>query len=326
MKLSVVIICWNDWKVIENCLRSIFENKPKIEFEVIVPDNGSTDGSVERILEQFPMVRLVENDANLGFARGNNAGIRKASGEYILILNPDTIVNAGSLDRWIEFAARHPEAGAFGCRVLNPDGTYQESARPFPTPLRYWIAALYLRPLGYLSNVFLSDKYVGWKGDSERTVDWQSGCCVMFRGALLNRLGGFDEQFFYHYEEVDLCRRLWTAGYSIAFTPEVTITHLGGQSVGRYPVRFVLERGRNRYRYFYKHFGRRGARQLRCIELVRLRLRYAGFTVQRLFQHSDSLETRMEIFRTCIEWNKRINPTRFVENGEEPEIVATQHA
>src|ERR1017187_9536574 len=142
MKLSIVIICWNDWKVIENCLRSILENTHRIEYEVIVSDNGSTDGSVDKIRAQFPAVRVVENRANLGFAKGNNVGICEARGEYVLILNPDTIVHDGSLARWIDFADRHPEAGAFGCRVHNPDGTYQGSGRPFPTISRYLVAAL----------------------------------------------------------------------------------------------------------------------------------------------------------------------------------------
>src|ERR1700733_9868587 len=120
MKLSIVIICWNDWKVIENCLLSIFKSTHLIQFEVIVSDNGSTDGSVERIRTQFPSVRIIENRANLGFAKGNNAGIREASGEYVLILNPDTIIHDGSFDRWVVFADRNPGAGAFGCRVHNP--------------------------------------------------------------------------------------------------------------------------------------------------------------------------------------------------------------
>src|ERR1035437_8428332 len=133
MKLSIVIICWNDWKVIKDCLRSIVEGTHQIQYERIVSDNGSRDGSVDKIALQFPTVRLVENRANLGFAKGNNAGIREARGEYVLILNPDTIVHDGSLDRWIKFAENHPEAGAFGCHVQNLDGSYQRSARPFPT-------------------------------------------------------------------------------------------------------------------------------------------------------------------------------------------------
>src|SRR5213080_2162859 len=215
MKLSIVIICWNDRKVIGDCLQSIIAGTHTTEFEVIVSDNGSTDGSVEWIRQSFPRVRVVENGANLRFSKANNVGIRASRGELVLILNPDTLIHDGALDTWVEFADRHPEVGAFGCRVLNADGSYQEPARPFPTIWREWVAALYLRRLAHLSDVFISDTYTGWRGDTERSVDWQSGCCVMLRADLLKRLGGFDEQFYYYYEDVDLCRRVWEAGSPI---------------------------------------------------------------------------------------------------------------
>jgi GT2 family glycosyltransferase len=321
MKLSIVIICWNDWKVLENCLKSIFEGTTNTEFEVIVSDNGSTDGSVERIRVQFPAVRIVENRANLGFAKGNNAGIRETHGQYVLILNPDTIVHKGSLDRWMEYADRHPEAGAFGCRVLNPDGTYQESARPFPTVRRSLIAALGLRPLGRLGRVFLSDKYEGWKGDCEREVDWQSGCCVLFRGDLLRSLNGFDERFFYHYEEVDLCHRVWKSGHAIRFTPEVTITHLGGQSVGRFPVRFALETNRNCYRYFYKYFGRTGVRRCRQIILTHLGIRRLSYGLKYWWKPTETVKRRLETYRVAAEWNRKLDPIEFAERGTEPKLL-----
>jgi GT2 family glycosyltransferase len=320
MKLSIVIICWNDWKVIENCLRSIFDGTHKIEFEVIVSDNGSTDGSVEKIRQRFPAVRVVENRANLGFARGNNVGIRIASGEYVLILNPDTIIHDGCLDRWIEFADCNPGVGAFGCKVYNPDGTYQESARPFQTPLRLWLTALGLRPLGYLVPGLVADTYLRWKGDTEREVDWQSGCCVMFRGDVLRQQNGFDECFFYHFEEVDLCRRVWNAGHPIRFTPEASITHLGGQSVGRFPIRFAIEISRNRYRYYYKHFGKSGAQRCRRIVLVHFRIRQAAYGLLNLVSPSDKLKGRLEMYRAVIEWNKLVDPVAFVERGVEPQL------
>ena len=320
MKLSIVIICWNDWKVIENCLRSIFESTHKIQYEVIVSDNGSTDGSVEKIRAQFPAVRVVENRANLGFAKGNNAGIREAGGEYVLILNPDTIIHDGSLDRWIEFADRHPEAGAFGCRVHNPDGTYQRSARPFPTISRYLVSAFGLRFLGHLNHPVLSDEYEGWKGDTEREVDWQSGCCVMLRGDLLKKLGGFDEQFFYQFEEVDLCRRVWGAGYRIRFTPEVSITHLGGQSVGRFPVRFAIEVCRNGYRYFYKHYGARGARQYRRMMLTKLRIRQVGYGFANLVRPNDMEEAGSRCIAPPCVGTSKLDPVQFVEHGIEQPV------
>jgi len=321
MKLSIVIICWNDLKVISDCLRSIITGTYSTEFEIIVSDNGSTDGSLEFIRQNYPAVRVIENHANLGFAKGNNVGIRVSAGEYILILNPDTLIHDGALDRWVGFADRHPEAGALGCRVLNPDGSYQNPARPFPTLWRDWLSALYLRSLAHLSDVFISDTYVGWEGDSERAIDWQYGCCVMFRSDLLKHLGGFDEQFFYSYEEVDLCRRVWKAGYPILYTPEATITHLGGQSVNRFPIRFELEKLHSRYRFFYKYYGRRGARHCRRAQLARLRVRQLGYGIKRLLQNTDGLERRLEMYRLCFQWNKRIDPVRFVEGGEEPDFT-----
>lgn len=323
MKLSIVIICWNDWKVIENCLRSIFDGTHHIEYEVIVSDNGSTDGSVEKVRGQFPAVRVVENRANLGFARGNNAGIREARGEYVLILNPDTIVHEGSLDRWIEFGDRYPDTGGFGCRVQNPDGTYQESARPFQTPLSSWVAALGLRLLSHLAPAQLADSYLRWKGDTEREVDWQSGCCIMFRGDVLRKVNGFDERFFYHFEEADLCHRVWDAGYPIRFTPEASITHLGGQSVGRFPIRFAIEASRSRYRYYYKHFGKRGARQCRRIVLMHHRVRRLGYGLLSLIRPSDILRSRLEMYRAVIEWNRLVDPVEFVETGKEPDLGRT---
>src|SRR5207249_1939832 len=129
MKLSVVILCWNDWSVIKDALQSIFDTTRNLDYEVIVSDNGSTNGTIGSIRQTFhqPNLRIVENNANLGFARGNNAGIAQASGEYILILNPDTIMHSGSLDKLVEFADQHPEGGAFGCRVVYLDGRYQTS-------------------------------------------------------------------------------------------------------------------------------------------------------------------------------------------------------
>jgi GT2 family glycosyltransferase len=159
VKLSIIILCWNDLKVIGDCLRSIYAETRGFEFEVIVSDNGSSDGSIEFIHNKYPRALVLENGCNLGFAKGNNAGIVQATGEYVLILNPDTIIHDRALDKLVVFAEQHPNAGAFGCRVLNSDGSYQGPARPFPTIFRDWLAALYLRPLSYLSDIFVSDTY-----------------------------------------------------------------------------------------------------------------------------------------------------------------------
>jgi len=323
MKLSIVILCWNDLGVIVNCLRSIYASTHSTEFEVIVSDNGSTDGSAEFIRARFPEVQVIENGVNLRFAKANNVGIRASKGEYILILNPDTIIHDGTLDRLVMFADQHTEAGAFGCRVLNVDGTYQVSSRPFVSLRGEWIAALHLRTLGYLSERFLADSYIGWKGETQRTIDWHSGCFALIRADLVKRLGGFDEQFFYYYEDMDLCRRIWNAGYPIIYTPDGTITHLGGQSTKRFPMAFQLDRQVTRYRYFYKYFGKRGAIGCRRISLVSLLLRRVAHGLLQILRPSSAGKSRLEALRLTFEWNLRVNPVRLVENGEEPEL-ATQ--
>lgn len=320
MKLSIVIICWNDLKVIANCLKSIFEETRNFEFEVIVSDNGSTDESLDYIRSHFVNVRIVENKANLGFAKGNNAGIRVAQGEYILILNPDTVILDRALEKWVTFADRHPEAGAFGCRVLNPDGSFQNPARPIPTLSGYLVSAMYLRWLGRLSRAFAGDLYPGWEGRDERPIGYQMGCCVMFRGEILKRLGGFDERFFYCFEETDLCCRVWQSGSSIAFYPGAEVTHIGGQSVGRFPIRFALETCRSGYRFFHKHYGLKGAINIRRIYLFSLCLRYCGYKLLSFFRSSEALENRLKMYQVAIKWNFLLEPIRFIESGKEPNV------
>jgi len=319
MKLSIVIICWNDFKVIQDCLKSIYAETTPLDFEVIVSDNGSTDRSIPFIREHFPQVRIIENGANLGFARGNNAGIRAALGEFVLILNPDTIIHGKSLQVLVAFADHHPDAGAFGCRVLNRDGSDQGPARPLPSVRAYLISALCLGFLGRLSGVFGSDTYLDWDGRTEREIGYQSGCCVMLRRALLDQLHGFDERFFYHFEETDLCCRVWKAGWRVLFCPEAEITHLGGQSVGRFPIRFALETYRSRYRYFYKHFGEKGLRRIRLVSFLALALRWCGYSLVHFVRPREALGNRLQCYRVLLAWNWRLNPLRFIRDGTEPE-------
>lgn len=322
MKLSVVILCWNDLGVIADCLASIYTGTHCVDFEVIISDNGSTDGSIEFIRSSYPQVRVIENGRNLRFAKGNNVAIEASRGEYVLILNPDTIVHDGALDSLIAFADRHPEGGAFGCKVLNSDGSYQGCARPLPTLESEWIAAFWLKALGLLSDRLHAGLYWRWKGDEERTVGWLAGCFILFRGELLKRLGGFDPQFFYYYEDTDLCHRVWDAGYTVVYTPIGVITHLGGQSTKkRFPeLAFQLDAQITRYRYFYNYYGERGVRSCRRSALMSLLVRRLGYGVLHLAKPSEALRSRLGVLRALFQWNRKVDPVRLVQNGEEPEL------
>jgi len=322
MKLSVVILCWNDMKVIGDCLKSIYETTRKMEFEVIVSDNGSTDGSMELIRREYPRVKVIENGKNLRFAKGNNVGIEASEGEYVLILNPDTIIHEGAFDGLVRYADKHPEAGAFGCRVLNADGSYQGCIRPFPTLHGEWARALGMKWLAHFSEWFTADEYVKWKGETERTVGYPAGCCLLVRSELLRRVGAFDPQFFYYYEETDLCRRIWDAGYPVLYTPSVSITHLGGASTNKKfpPIGFAIDQQVTRYLYFYKHFGARGARSARRSNVTGLVLRWMAASVQHLVKPSEASKQKLELVRTMLEWNYRVDPVRLAQTGEEPEL------
>ncbi len=146
------------------------------------------------------------------------------------------------------------------------------------------------------------------------------------RGDLLRHLGGFDERFLYHFEEVDLCRRIRNTGALILFTPDVHITHLGGQSVGRFPVHFAIEKNRNQYRYFYKHFGEAGVRRCRLVSLLKIAVRRAGYRAVRAFRPSDALERRSQMYRAVWDWTLHLDPVQFVTTGREPAVVTNTTA
>lgn len=321
-KLSIVILCWNDGEVIYNAIRSIYEKTRSVDFEIIVSDNGSAEGLLAGIRGVFPYpnLHIVENRANLGFARGNNAGIAAAQGDYILILNPDTIMHEGALDRLVDFADQHREGGAFGCRVLYLDGRYQTSAMVAPSVSRFWMLALGLNRLARFCSLLRGTVYSGWQGNTEREIDWQSGCCVMFRGKLLKELGGFDPQFFYQCEEVDLCKRVWDAGYKVLFTPHAEITHIGGQSVKRARTRLDLETHRSRYKYFYKHFGARGASRIRYPILLLYFRRWFIAKLASLFRPSENNRAIEESYTVQMKWNYQLDPIRFARSREEPDL------
>ena len=322
MKLSIVILCWNDLKVIGDCLRSIYATVKDTDFEVLVSDNGSTDGSLEYIQKEFPRAIVFENGRNLRFAKGNNVAIRASRGDYVLILNPDTIIHEGSLDGLVRYADEHPNAGAFGCRVVFPDGRYQPVQRPIHTIRSEWCWALGLGALAHFSEWFHAGSYVNWHGETEREVGWLAGCFILARGELLRNLGGFDEQFFYYYEDTDLCRRIWESGHPILYTPKYSITHLGGQStINRFnPIAFAVDGEITRYLYYYKYDGKKGVSSCRRASLVGLGIRRVAYRLQNLFRSTEASKKRQYVLDTLFTWNYRVDPVRLVEKGEEPSL------
>lgn len=287
---------------------------------MIVVDNGSTDDSVAFVRETFSKVRVIVNPRNLGFGPGNNVGIREAQGDYILILNPDTILRPRALETWLAYADRHPEAGAFGCRTLNVDGSFQITSQPTPTVFRYFCKALCLRWLGRLFDSLQVDSYLGWDGATDREIGFQAACTLLVRGKLLKQLGGFDERFLHQFEDSDLCLRVWKSGWSVRFCPEAEIIHIGGQNRGRYPIRVRLETERSKYKFFHKHYGDCAAKRIRWISLMAHGIRYCGCFFRLLARGRAVAKDELEFYRVLLKWNWNLDPVRFVMTGEEMEM------
>ncbi|PAP78395.1 glycosyltransferase family 2 protein [Rubrivirga marina] len=266
--VSVVIVTYNVREFLEQALRSVERASAGLEVETWVVDNDSADGSVEMVRERFPDVRLVANEENVGFATANNQAIREAAGRYVLVLNPDTILQEDTLRRLVAFMDAHPDAGAVGCRILNPDGTFApESRRAFPTP-----AVAFYRIAG-LSKLFPQSPTFGRYNltylpvDEVCEVDALSGSCMMVRkDAVLPGQGDrgheagrgdgaasptphlpspqvaglLDEDFFMYGEDLDWCYRIQQAGWRIYYTPDTQIVHYKGESTKKGDLRYVL--------------------------------------------------------------------------------------
>ena len=251
-RLSIVIVSWNTLSYLDPCLDSIFGLSLKIPFEILVVDNGSTDGTQARLRTVWPEVRLIQNVDNVGFARGTNQGVQESQGEYVLLLNPDTLVNAACLRALVEFLDANPKAAAAGGKLLNADGSFQGSYSNFSTLGQ---EALIVTGLGArLWRGYPSHHQPG----ATTKADWITGACLLVRRDLYLEFGGLDEDFVMYSEEVDLQYRLKRAGWEIYYLPHVTTLHYGGGSQGRVRRRRMVYRGK--LMFYCKNYG--VARQL----------------------------------------------------------------
>lgn len=249
--LSILIVNWNTRDLLSQCLASVYAHPQAGDFEVIVVDNASTDGSTDMVRERFPMVRLVENPGNPGFAGANNQAIALSRGRYLLLLNPDTVVQPGALDALVVFLDETPAAGAAGSMLLNPDGTLQPSCHPAPTLSRELWRLFHLDELHPMALYRMEH----WAADIPQQVDTVQGASLIVRRAVVDRIGVLDDSYFMYSEEVDWCLRIRRAGWDIYWVPESKVFHYGGQSTRQVRTAMFLQLYRAKVQYFRKHFG-----------------------------------------------------------------------
>ncbi|MCC7245892.1 MAG: glycosyltransferase [Saprospiraceae bacterium] len=240
MRLSVVIVNYNVRYFLEQCLASVRRAMQGIEGEVWVVDNHSADDSVRMVQKQFPEVRLIANQNNPGFAVANNQAIRQSTGEYVLLLNPDTLVEEDTFQKCLDFMDAHPDAGALGCKLIDGSGKYlPESKRGFPSP---WVA--FCKTFG-LSALFPHSRmfnryYLGHLSENEtHEVDVLAGCFMFMRRTALDRSGLLDEAFFMYGEDIDLSYRIVKAGFKNYYFPDTRIIHYKGESTKKGSLNYV---------------------------------------------------------------------------------------
>lgn len=255
--LSAIIVTWNSEDYITQCLRSLGENMGDVALEVILVDNNSADRTVEIVKRGFPPVRLIRNPGNFGFARATNQGLKLARGRYLLLLNPDTVVQSGTLLQMVRFMDDNPQVGSLGPQLLNPDGTIQPSCREF---LNYQIL---LWEFTGLSRLFPGHRRFGrWRmgyfnHDSPREVDQPMGACLMLRREALEEVGELDEDFFIFMNDQDLCYRLKEQGWVSYFHSSPKVVHHKGASVVQARERMILVSHKAMYRFLRKHASKR---------------------------------------------------------------------
>ena len=246
--LSTVIVNWNTCAELEACLRSIGE-EDSIRLETIVIDNASPDDSVEMVKREFPGVLLIENKANLGFAKAANQGIQSSRGRYVLLLNPDSEVRPGALSAIVRFGDANPKVGIFGPKILNPDGSLQYSCRGFPTVaaglFRNTILTKYFPRNSYIYDYLM----LGWDHSEPRDVDWVSGAALVARRELLDDIGLLDERFYMYCEDVDLAYRAHQKNWRVTYCPLAVVVHACGRGSSKNPNRMIIEHQKSIFRY-----------------------------------------------------------------------------
>ncbi|MBM3707304.1 MAG: glycosyltransferase family 2 protein [Actinobacteria bacterium] len=252
-KISIIVVSFNSADLLKDCLTSLFENPLKNSFEILVVDNASRDGSAEMVKKNFPKVRLIENNKNVGFAAANNLAIKSSQSEYILLINSDCQVYGTSLDSMVSFMSRYEKAGIAGPKIINSDGSIQFSCRRFPSIFDAGMHTLLtnIAPDNPFSRRY---KLIDIKRDEPFEVDWVSGSCMLIRRKALTDTGYMDENYFMYVEDIDICYQMWKKGWKVFYYPYAEILHHVGGSIKGDVVSASVRMQKSVLYFFWKNY------------------------------------------------------------------------
>lgn len=300
--ISVVIVAWNAKHCLELCLESLAEAPPRRSMEVLVVDNASVDATAEMVEGRFPWVKLIKSKENMGFAKGNNVAIRQSQGRYIALVNPDVIVLSGCLDALADFLDEHPKAGNVGPRVFNLDMTPQSTCRRFPSLWNNFCSASRLEDIFRSRRFFAGEHMFYFPHDRTLAVNVIVGCFSMIRREAFDAVGLLDEDLWMYGDDVDWCRRAWTAGWQVMFYPGARAIHDRGKTTAPFPVHFAVAQQRSVLHYWSKHHTSFGVIGIRSIMFVRHLTRYAAAMLLSSVrsQRAPQIEIRKQVSGACL--------------------------
>jgi N-acetylglucosaminyl-diphospho-decaprenol L-rhamnosyltransferase len=272
--VSVIVANWNTSNLLADCLNSVLQTTGRLDVEIIVVDNASTDGSVAIVRRQFPFVTVIANSKNVGFARANNQGAAASHGRYLLLLNSDARLLPDSLQSLVDTLKARPSVGLIGAQLRNPDGSFQASYSQFPG---LWQEFLILSSLGRHLYGRWYPSFGPQEGQGPQIVDYVEGACMLLRREAYQAVGGLDEAYFMYAEDVELCYALKEKGWQVCYQPAALVVHLGGgSSQNRQPER-ESDLYCSRVRFFRRHYGFLAA-ELLLVQIV-------AFTSLKLVTH-----------------------------------------
>jgi len=291
MDLSVVIVSWNVRDLLRRALSSLLvarysllvasnlssvdwssratsNEQPATRMEIIVVDNASSDGSAQMVAAEFPQIRLLRNDTNLGFTRANNQGLAVSRGRYVLFLNPDTEVVGDALHTMVTYMDTRPDVGVLGPQLRYPDGSIQPSRRRFPTLATAFLESTLLEQWWPDNPAVRHYRMADCPDEQEQDVDWVVGAALLARREVLDTIGGFDEGFFMYSEELDWCKRAKAAGWRVVYLPSAKVIHYEGKSSEQVVAARHIHFQTSKLRYFRKYHGPLAASLLRWFLLT----------------------------------------------------------
>jgi len=302
--ISIIIASWNAKDFLAQCLASIYDTIRQFNFEVLVIDNDSLDGSPELVEARFPQVKLIRTGMNVGFAKANNIGMKESRGRYLCLVNSDIKLLSGGVDVMVSYMEDHPEVGMVGPRVLNPDLSLQRSYEDCPT---YWSAlcrALALDTVFPRSKLFGGCDTLFTEDLSPRRIDVLRGCFWVVSRQAVCEVGLLDESFFIYDEDTDWCQRFALAGWKVMYIPEAQVIHYEGGSSSNAPIRLYIQLRQSTFVYWKKHHGRYGVTYIYLVTILHEVIRVIRSTALIPILNSGREQFKRKAIRSfvCILW------------------------